>query len=144
MLDLDTVANARLLAAVRATQDAFTRAARSVGATGFSAEFAQRAEYQERIACQMRGERAPVRLASDALWRLPDLARSATSGASHPRTLFDNCLRVLDAATMEFCRGYSPGVALVLTNAILGAQPVNTTRHTPPPNGPELATDYRR
>jgi hypothetical protein len=144
MLDLDTVANARLLAAVKATQDAFTRAARSAGATGFSAEFAQRAEYQERIACQMRGERAPVGLASDALWRVPDLAAGAASVATHRRVLFDSCLRVLDAATMEFCRGYTPSVALVLTYAMQGAQPVNTTRHTPQSNASEPVTDYRR
>ena len=45
----------RLLAAVMATHDAFTVPARAAGSTGFATEFAQRAEYQERIASYMRG-----------------------------------------------------------------------------------------
>lgn len=130
MQDGESEISARLLAAVMATQDAFIEAARSAGVTGFATEFAQRAEFQERIACQMRGVRAPVGLASDALWRVPDLGVGAPSSEDHPRVLFDRCLRVLDAATLEFCRGYGPTVALVLTDAMQAAQPINTTRHS--------------
>lgn len=128
MLDQESEPIARLLAAVLATHGAFTEAARSAGATGFAAEFAQRAEYQERIASRMRGMQAPVGMASNALWRVPDLG-GGESVVHHPRQLVDKCLRVQDAATLEFCRGYCQTVALVLTDAIQAAQPIDTTRH---------------
>lgn len=128
MVDQESEPIARLLAAVMATHEAFTVAARSAGATGFATEFAQRAEYQERIASQMRGTQAPIGMASNALWRVPDLG-VGTSAAEQPRVLFDRCLRVQDAATLELCRGYSPTVALVLTAAIQAAQSIDTTRH---------------
>lgn len=135
MLDQDSAPIERLLAAVMATHEAFTVAAQSAGATGFASEFARRAEYQARIASHMRGMRAPVGLASDALWRVPVVAVAATA-ADHPRILFDRCLRVQDAATLEFCRGYSPTVALVLTDAIQAAQAIETTQHRTDYSGP--------
>jgi hypothetical protein len=140
MEDQDSATRARLLAAVMAAQDAFSAAAQSAGATGLATEFAQRAEYLERIACQMRGVPVPVGLASDALWRVPDLGAGPPSTADHPRILFDKCLRVLDATTLEFCRGYGPKVALVLSSAMQVAYPINTTSHRSvggPVMGPE-------
>jgi len=124
---------ARLLAVTLATHDAFTDAARAVAASGYAAEFAQRAEYQARIATHLRGHQAPEGLASDALRRMPDVRSDRTTppmtGGSDPRALFDRCLRVMDAATLEFCRGYGPKVALILSSAMQGAYPINTTRH---------------
>jgi hypothetical protein len=35
----------------------------------------------------------------------------------------------MDAATLEFCRGYGPNVALILLSAMHAAYPINTTRH---------------
>lgn len=128
MMDQESEPIARLLAAVMATHEAYTVAARSAGPTGFATEFAQRAEYQERIASQIRGMQVPTGMASNALWRVPDLGVGA-SAAEQPRVLFDRCLRVQDAATLEFCRGYCQTVALVLTDAIQAAQPIDTTRH---------------
>ena len=135
MEDQESAPIARLLAAVTATREAFLVAARAAGPTGFATEFAQRAEYQERIASQMRGASAPVGLASDALWRAPVVGMDALD-ADRPRVLFDRCLRVLDAATLEFCRAYGPTVALVLTEAIQAAQPIDTTRHNGVRSGP--------
>jgi len=51
------------------------------------------------------------------------------SGESDPRALYDKSLRVMDAATLEFCRGYGPHVALVLSDAMRVANLINTTRH---------------
>lgn len=122
----------RLLAATQATHDAFTEAACAVVEPGYAAEFARRAEYLGRIALQLRGRQAPQGLASDALWHRPAV-RSARSAASEPsvhhRALFDRCLRLMDAATMEFCRGYGPEVARALSSAMQSAYPINTTRH---------------
>jgi hypothetical protein len=123
----------RLLAATVATHDAFAEAARVVAGRGHASEFARRAEYQGRIATHLRGHQAPEGLASDALRQIPDVWRdsSAPSAAADgdPRELFDRCLRLMDAATMEFCRGYGPNVALVLSSAMQVAYPINTTRH---------------
>jgi hypothetical protein len=121
-----------LLAATLAAHDAFTEAARAVVEPGYAAEFAQRAEYLGRIAAHLRGHQAPEGLASDALRRLPDVRpeRSASSPANgDARVLFDKCLRLMDAATLEFCRGYGPNVALILSSAMQAANPVNATRH---------------
>ena len=121
----------RLLTVTLAAHDAFTHAARAVVAPGYAAEFAQRAEYQGRVATHLRGLRAPEGMASDALRRTPAVVRPPTAepGNGDPRTLFSECLRVLDAATLEFCRGYGPHVALVLSSAMQVANPVSTTRH---------------
>lgn len=120
----------RLLEVTLATQEAFTCAARNVQAPGYAAEFAQRAEYHGRLATHLRGHSAPEGMASDALRRTPAVAhRKLESGESDPRALYDNCLRVMDAATLEFCRGYGPHVALVLSNAMRAANLINTTRH---------------
>ena len=123
----------RLLAATLAAHDAFTDAARTVGATGYATEFAQRAEYLGRIATHLRGQEAPEGLASDALRRLPAV-RQHRSTSSAPdrdtRALFEQCLRLVDAATLEFCRGYGPGVALALSRAMQLANPIDTTWHS--------------
>lgn len=126
MVDQEPAPIARLLAAVIATHEAFRVAARAAGSTGFATEFAQRAEYQERIASHFRGMRAPVGLASDALWRAPTVGVDAAE-ADRPRLLFDHCLRMQDAATLEFCRGYGPHVSHVLSSAMRGAFPRNTS-----------------
>lgn len=122
----------RLLAVTLATHDAFTEAARVV-AGGHAAEFARRAEYQGRLATHLRGQYAPEGLASDALRHVPDVWRDRsappTAGDVDPRELFDKCLRVMDAATLEFCRGYGPSVALILSSALHIAYPINTTKH---------------
>ena len=55
--------------------------------------------------------------------------RLLESGESDPRALYDKCLRVMDAATLEFSRGYGPQLALVLSNAMRAANLINTTRH---------------
>src|SRR5688500_17094564 len=127
----DAAPVARLLATTLATHDAFIEAARAAVVPGHAAEFAQRAEYQERIAMHLRGQQAPEGLASDALRRLPDVRPrgSVLSADDHQRALFDTCLRLMDAATLEFCRAYGPGVALVLSSALQVAYPINTTRH---------------
>jgi hypothetical protein len=123
----------RLLAVTLATHDAFTEAARVVAGRGHAAEFARRAEYQGRIATHLRGHEVREGLASDALRHVPDVwsdwstSRAAKEG--DPRALFDNCLRLMDAATLEFCRGYGPNVALILSGAMRAANPINTTRH---------------
>jgi hypothetical protein len=124
-------ANHRLLAATLAVHDAFTEAARTVVATGYATEFAQRAEYQWRVATHLRGHQAPEGLASDALRRLPDVRsqRSASAPDVESRALFDKCLRLMDAATVEFCRGYGPGVSLALSRAMQLAYPIDTTWH---------------
>ena len=121
----------RLLAATLAAHDAFTDAARTVGATGYATEFAQRAEYLGRIATHLRGQEAPEGLASDALRRLPDVRprRSTSALERNTRALFERCLRLVDAATLEFCRGYGPGVALALSRAMQLANPIDTTWH---------------
>ena len=122
----------RLLAATLAAHDAFTEAARTVVAKGYATEFAQRAEYLGRIATHLRGQEAPEGLVSDALRRLPDvrLDRSGSSAPDcDPRPLFEQCLRLVDAATLEFCRAYGPGVALALSGAMQLANPINTTWH---------------
>lgn len=133
MSELDSAERTtRLLAATQATRDAFTEAACAVIEPGYAAEFARRAEYLGRIALQLRGRKAPEGLASDALWHRPAV-RSASSMASatdgHHRALFDRCLRLMDAATLEFCRGYGPKVAQALSSAMQSAYPINTTRH---------------
>jgi hypothetical protein len=74
MSDHNSVPTQRLLAATLATHEAFAIAARAVSTAGFAAEFAQRAEYQERIASHLRGSHAPLGLASDKLRRVPDVA----------------------------------------------------------------------
>jgi hypothetical protein len=121
----------RLLAATQATHDAFTEAACAVAEPGYAAEFARRAEYQGRIALHLRGQQAREGLASDALWHRPAV-RPGDSAASFAngdhRVLFDRCLRLMDAATLEFCRVYGPNVARVLSSAMQVAYPVNTTR----------------
>ena len=121
----------RLLAATLAAHDAFTEAARTVVATGYATEFAQRAEYLGRIATHLRGQEAPEGLASDALRRLPDVRphRSTSAPERDTRALFEQCLRLVDAATLEFCRGYGPGVALALSRALQLANPIDTTWH---------------
>jgi hypothetical protein len=122
----------RLLAATLAAHDAFSEAARTVVATGYAAEFAQRAEYQWRIATHLRGHQTPEGLATDALRRLPDVrSHGSTSSVTddESRALFDKCLRLMDLATVEFCRGYGPGVALVLSRAMQLAYPIDTTWH---------------
>lgn len=122
----------RLLAVTLATHEAFTLAARAAVAPGYAAEFAQRAEYQERIATHLRGHQAPAGLSSDALRRLPDVRPGNAprpTGDGDPRALFDRCLRLMDAATLEFCRGYGPNVALILSSALQAAYPISTTRH---------------
>lgn len=123
----------RLLAVTLATHEAFTEAARVVAGRGHAAEFARRAEYQGRLATHLRGHHAPEGLASDALRHVPDVWRdtsvSPAVGDADPRPLFDKCLRLMDAATLEFCRGYGPAVALVLSSAMHVAYPINTTRH---------------
>lgn len=146
MVDQTSAPIARLLAAVVATQEAFTVAAGAAGSTGFATEFAQRAEYQERIVSHLRGGRAPVGMASNALRRVP-VMRIEALDADQSRVLFDECLRMLDAATLEFCRSYGPGVAVVLTDAIQAARPIDTTRHNGIHTGaaqdePELASGY--
>lgn len=129
----------RLLAVTLATHDAFTDAARVVAGRGHAAEFARRAEYLGRLATHLRGHRAPEGLASDALRHTPDVwwDRSVppAAGDADPRVLFDKCLRLMDAATLEFCRAYGPGVALVLSGALQVAYPINTTRHGGGPAG---------
>lgn len=119
----------RLLAVTLATHEAFTLAARAVVAPGYAAEFARRAEYQERIATHLRGHCAAEGLSSDALRRIPEVARPRTPepGDGDPKALYDECLRVMDAGTMEFCRGYGPDVARVLSDAMRVAYPINTT-----------------
>ena len=72
------------------------------------------------------GVRAPVGMASDALWRAPVVGVDAAE-ADRPRALFEHCLRIQDAATLEFCRGYGPHVSQVLSSAMRGAFPVNTS-----------------
>ena len=120
----------RLLAVTLATHEAFSCAARDVQAPAYAAEFAQRAEYHGRLATHLRGLSAPAGMASDALCRTPAVAhRKLESGESDPRALYDKCLRVMDAATLEFCRGYGPHVAAVLSNAMRVANLSNTTRH---------------
>ena len=118
----------RLLEVTLATHEAFTCAARSVQAPGYAAEFAQRAEYHGRLATHLRGLNAPEGMASDAMRRVPEVARRTPEpGEQDPRVLYDKCLRVMDAATLEFCRGYGPHVALVLSNAMRVAYLINTT-----------------
>ena len=133
MLEFDsTLPTLRLLAATLATHEAFTEAAHAVVEPGYAAEFAQRAEYQARIAIHLRGYQAAAGLESDALRRVPvvRLGRSPSSSADRdPRALFDRCLRLMDAATLEFCRAYGPGVARVLSSALQVAYPISTTRH---------------
>lgn len=133
MSELDSAEpTARLLAATQATRDAFSEAAGAVVEPGYAAEFARRAEYLGRIALHLRGRQAPEGLVSDALWHRPAVrsARSAASETSgHHRVLFDRCLRLMDAATLEFCRGYGPKVAQALSSAMQSAYPINTTRH---------------
>ena len=121
----------RLLAVTLATHDAFAEAAGVVIAPGYAAEFARRAEYLGRIAIHLRGQQAPAGLASDALWHKPDVrsGRSASSSDGNHRQLYDRCLRLMDAATMEFCREYGPNVAQALSGAMRAAYPINTTRH---------------
>jgi len=123
----------RLLAVTLATHDAFTEAARAVAGRGHAAEFSRRAEYQGRIATHLRGDHAPEGLASDALRHVPDVWRDRSAptaaGDADPGALFDKCLRLMDAATLEFCRGYGPNVALILSSALHVAYPINTTRH---------------
>ena len=120
----------RLLEVTLATHDAFTCAARTVLAPGYAAEFARRAEYHGRLATHLRGHSAPEGMASDALWRIPAIGHcKLESGERDPKVLYDECLRVMDAATLEFCRGYGPHVALVLSNALRDANLINTTRH---------------
>lgn len=123
----------RLLAVTLATHDAFTEAARAVASRGHAAEFARRAEYQGRLATHLRGHHAPAGLASDALQHVPDVWRDRSvppaAGDADPRELFDKCLRLMDAATLEFFRGYGPTVALILSSAMHVAYPINTTRH---------------
>jgi len=63
-------------------------------------------------------------------WSVPPEARDAD-----PRTLFDRCLRMMDAATLEFCRGYGPHVSLILSSALHVAYPRSTTRHGVGPAG---------
>ena len=126
----------RLLAATLATHDAFTRAAHAVQAPGYAAEFAQRAEFQWRIATHLRGRQAPAGLASDGLCRIPDvLGRSPAMEGADPRVLLGKCLRFMDAATLEFCRGYGPDVAHILSSAMQEAHPVSTTSHGGPAMG---------
>ena len=123
----------RLLAVTLATHDAFTEAARVVAGRGHAAEFARRAEYQGRIATHLRGDHAPEGLASDALRHVPDVWRDNSvqpeASEADPGALFDKCLRLMDAATLEFCRGYGPNLALILSSAIQIAYPKNTTWH---------------
>ena len=119
----------RLLEVTLATHEAFACAARNVQAPGYAAEFAQRAEYQARLATHLRGLSAPEGMASDAMRRVPEVARRTPEpGAKDPRLLYDECLRVMDAATLEFCRGYGPHVALALSDAMRVANLINTTR----------------
>lgn len=125
--DDSSPANHRLLAATLAVHDAFSEAARTAVATGYATEFAQRAEYQWRVATHLRGHQAPEGLASDALRRLPEVRPSVPDIES--RALFDKCLRLMDAATVEFCRGYGPGVSLALSRAMQLAYPIDTTCH---------------
>ena len=129
----------RLLAVTLATHDAFSEAARVVAGRGHAAEFARRAEYQGRLATHLRGHHAPEGLASDALRHTPDVWRDRSvppaADDADPRELFDKCLRLMDAATIEFCRAYGPGVALVLSSALQVAYPINTTRHGIGPAG---------
>jgi hypothetical protein len=130
MAEYDSAPNTtRLLEVTLATHDAFTEAARAVRAPGYAAEFAQRAEYHGRLATHLRGLSAPEGMASDAMRRMPEVApRTPAPGERDPRVLYDECLRVMDAATLEFCRWYGPHVALVLSNAMRVAYLVNTTR----------------
>ena len=129
----------RLLAVTLATHDAFTEAARVVAGRGHAAEFARRAEYQERIATHLRGHHAPKGLASDALRHMPDVWRDWSvpleARDADPRALFDKCLRLMDAATLEFCRGYGPHVSRILSSALQVAYPRSTTRHGVGPAG---------
>ena len=118
----------RLLAATQATHDAFTEAACAVTEPGYAAELARRAEYQGRIALLLRGQQAREGLASDALWHRPPVQSASVSSATD-RAQFDRCLRLMDAATLEFCRVYGPNVARVLSSALQSAYPINTTRH---------------
>jgi hypothetical protein len=37
---------------------------------------------------------------------------------------------MMDAATLEFCRGYGPHVSLMLSSAVHVAYPRSTTRHS--------------
>jgi hypothetical protein len=118
----------RLLAVTLATHDAFAQAASVVRAPGYAAEFAQRAEYHGRLATHLRGLSAPEGMASDAMRRMPDVVlqqRMPEPGDGDPRTLFSACLRILDAATLEFCRAIAG--ALCLSNATRVAYPINTT-----------------
>lgn len=121
----------RILAAAQATHDAFTEAAGVVIAPGLGAEFVRRAEYLGRVIINLRGQQAPAGLASDALWNRPDVrsGRTTVSGDGNHRQLYDQCLRLMDVATMEFCRGYGPNVAQALSSAMRTAHPINTTRH---------------
>jgi hypothetical protein len=135
MSDCDSAPpNERLLAVTLATHDAFTEAARVVAGRGHAAEFARRAEYQERLATHLRGHHAPKGLASDALRHMPDVWRDWSvppeARDADPRALFDSCLRMMDAATLEFCRGYGPHVSLMLSSAVHVAYPRSTTRHS--------------
>jgi hypothetical protein len=131
--------NERLLAVTLASHDAFTAAARAVAGRGHAAEFARRAEYQARLATHLRGHHAPKGLASDALRHMPEVWRawSIPPGApdADPRALFDRCLRMMDAATLEFCRGYGPHVSLILSSAVHVAYARSTTRHGAGPGG---------
>lgn len=124
----------RLLAVTVATHDAFSEAARVVAGRGHAAEFARRAEYQGRLATHLRGHDAPEGLASDALRHIPDVWRDSSAppapGDADPRELFDKCLRLMDAATLEFCRGYGPNVALILSSAVQMAYPKHTSIQT--------------
>ena len=140
MSDCDsTPPNERLLAVTLATHDAFTEAARAVAGRGHAAEFARRAEYQDRLATHLRGHHAPKGLASDALRHTPDVWRDwsvpPAARDADPRALFDKCLRVMDAATLEFCRGYGPHVSRILSSALQVAYPISTTRHEVGPVG---------
>jgi hypothetical protein len=123
----------RLLAVTLAAHDAFTDAARVAAGHGHAAEFAQRAEYQERLATHLRGHQASEGLASDTLRHVPDVWRNwsvpADARYADPRALFDKCLRLMDAATLEFCRGYGPHVSRILSSALRVAYPISTTRH---------------
>lgn len=135
MSDYDSAPpNERLLAVTLATHDAFTEAARVVAGRGHAAEFARRAEYQHRLATHLRGHHAPKGLTSDALRHVPDVWRNWSvpleARDADPRTLFDRCLRLMDAATLEFCRGYGPHVSRILSSALQVAYPRSTTKHS--------------
>lgn len=123
---------ARLLPVTLATYEAFSRAAGATRATGYAAELAQRAEYQWRLAIHLTGRCAPPGLASDALWRIPDVrVQGSPADGCDPRILLGQCLSQLDVATLEFCRAYGPEVSRILSSAVRNANPVSTTSHRP-------------